>query len=205
MSNPATSFTTKPPKKRRRPALSCEQCRQRKIKCDRNHPCTQCLQSRPSSCTYSPDIRLARGNVGSGPALALNAGCDAPIPNRSKDPPSIGSTHPSSAGVSPLAPSRSESTQVSSWGSPANGIHHEEVPDHRVLLERIQKLEDIIASYNEKAPRASLNTTQEIGPKRELRGTVSKTRFFGQSHWMYSHGVVCTLMIPWLWILTIPV
>jgi hypothetical protein len=201
MSDPA--FTTKPRKKRRRPALSCEQCRQRKIKCDRNHPCTQCLQSSTPTCTYSDDPRFARGNAGSGQALSLNAGLDVLIPNRSKNPSSIASTHLSSAGVSPLGPSRSDSTQLSSWGSPTNVIHHEDMPDQRVLLDRIQKLEDIIASYNETEPRASSKTTQQIRPKTELRGTVSKTRFFGQSHWMYSHGVVCTLMIPWLWILTI--
>jgi hypothetical protein len=41
-----------PPRKRRRPALSCVECRRRKIKCDRNVPCTQCTQSKSASCTY---------------------------------------------------------------------------------------------------------------------------------------------------------
>ncbi|KAJ6780976.1 hypothetical protein PWT90_05401 [Aphanocladium album] len=41
-------------KKRRRPPLSCEQCRRRKIKCDRAEPCNHCVRSRTESCTYVP-------------------------------------------------------------------------------------------------------------------------------------------------------
>ncbi|KAI1097360.1 hypothetical protein F4804DRAFT_347249 [Jackrogersella minutella] len=38
-------------RRRRRPALSCLECRRRKIKCDRNEPCTHCVSSR-LRCTY---------------------------------------------------------------------------------------------------------------------------------------------------------
>ncbi|PYH87747.1 hypothetical protein BO71DRAFT_489331 [Aspergillus ellipticus CBS 707.79] len=41
------------PRKRRRPAKSCEQCRQRKIRCDRNVPCGPCTRARSSmDCSY---------------------------------------------------------------------------------------------------------------------------------------------------------
>ena len=33
-----------PKKKRRRQALSCTECKRRKIKCDRNHPCSPCAR-----------------------------------------------------------------------------------------------------------------------------------------------------------------
>lgn len=39
------------PHRRRRPALSCLECRRRKIKCDRNDPCAHCVVSK-ISCTY---------------------------------------------------------------------------------------------------------------------------------------------------------
>ncbi|KAL2835316.1 hypothetical protein BJY01DRAFT_223884 [Aspergillus pseudoustus] len=39
---------------RRRPPLACEQCRRRKIGCDRKSPCSNCVRSRRSSCTYVP-------------------------------------------------------------------------------------------------------------------------------------------------------
>lgn len=40
-----------PSRKRRRQAVVCTECRRRKIACDRNAPCTQCIQSN-SACTY---------------------------------------------------------------------------------------------------------------------------------------------------------
>jgi hypothetical protein len=46
------SAVTLPPRKRRRPALSCFECRRRKIKCDRNLPCSNCRQSKRVTCTY---------------------------------------------------------------------------------------------------------------------------------------------------------
>lgn len=43
-------------RKRRRPALACESCRARKIKCDRNTPCNKCVRSKKArSCTYVPE------------------------------------------------------------------------------------------------------------------------------------------------------
>ncbi|OTA58346.1 hypothetical protein K449DRAFT_373818 [Hypoxylon sp. EC38] len=49
------------PRRRRRPALSCLECRRRKIKCDRNEPCAHCTSAK-LQCTYKvygdePSIR----------------------------------------------------------------------------------------------------------------------------------------------------
>ncbi|KAF9480387.1 hypothetical protein BDN70DRAFT_616220 [Pholiota conissans] len=42
-----------PKKKRRRQALSCTECKRRKIKCDRNHPCTPCKRrGEESACQW---------------------------------------------------------------------------------------------------------------------------------------------------------
>jgi Fungal Zn(2)-Cys(6) binuclear cluster domain len=41
-----------PLRKRRRPALSCVECRRRKIKCDRNEPCNYCKRSPSITCVY---------------------------------------------------------------------------------------------------------------------------------------------------------
>ncbi|OMP83738.1 Oleate activated transcription factor 3 [Diplodia seriata] len=44
------------PTRRRRPALACEACRARKIKCDRNAPCNKCIRGkRARNCTYVPE------------------------------------------------------------------------------------------------------------------------------------------------------
>lgn len=44
-----------PPQRRRRPALSCVQCRRRKIRCDQKRPsCSQCERSKDILCIYKP-------------------------------------------------------------------------------------------------------------------------------------------------------
>jgi hypothetical protein len=43
-----------PAKRRRRPALSCVECRNRKIRCDRTKPCGACKKSRSTTCTFRP-------------------------------------------------------------------------------------------------------------------------------------------------------
>ncbi|KAK0746885.1 hypothetical protein B0T18DRAFT_429767 [Schizothecium vesticola] len=40
------------PRRRNRPALSCIQCRTRKIRCDRMEPCGSCLKSKIVNCMY---------------------------------------------------------------------------------------------------------------------------------------------------------
>ncbi|KAH8701532.1 hypothetical protein BGW36DRAFT_371072 [Talaromyces proteolyticus] len=48
------------PHKRRRPALSCEQCRRRKVQCDRKMPCGPCKKTRPSlACSYVHEGKAA--------------------------------------------------------------------------------------------------------------------------------------------------
>ncbi|KDN71058.1 putative fungal specific transcription factor domain-containing protein [Colletotrichum sublineola] len=48
-----------PRKKRRRPALACEQCRRRKVRCDRNLPCSTCVRSGHALCTYTSQTKPA--------------------------------------------------------------------------------------------------------------------------------------------------
>ncbi|KAI0911837.1 hypothetical protein F4823DRAFT_264373 [Ustulina deusta] len=52
--NPATHRPRPPPNRRRdKPQLSCNLCRRRKLKCDRNHPCSTCeKRGIGPSCTY---------------------------------------------------------------------------------------------------------------------------------------------------------
>ncbi|PYI25422.1 hypothetical protein BP00DRAFT_499488 [Aspergillus indologenus CBS 114.80] len=55
---PEASTADSEPRKRRRPAKSCEQCRQRKVRCDRNVPCGPCRRSRSSvDCSYRENLR----------------------------------------------------------------------------------------------------------------------------------------------------
>jgi Fungal Zn(2)-Cys(6) binuclear cluster domain len=182
-----------PPRKRRRPALSCEQCRKRKIKCDRNYPCTQCLQSKTAECSYSADSPVrATGHVSTSTGFSsIQNGIS--MPNRARNAPSApSSTKLSSDGTSPTAMASSGSTQISSWGSPTAEAHMDETSSPKALVDRVQKLESIFLADNGNRSMESNIFFPKLESSRELRlrGTYSKTRFFGQSHWMYSFGMV---------------
>ena len=44
-------------KKRKRKALSCYECRKRKLRCDRDTPCARCLKAgHPETCVYNPEV-----------------------------------------------------------------------------------------------------------------------------------------------------
>jgi hypothetical protein len=185
MSEPANSAAAQaPPKKRRRPALSCEQCRRRKIKCDRTYPCGQCLQSKTASCSYSPDTIRRLRHVSDTNALPAQPSVD--LPNRARDIPEAPSTHASSTGVSPKAISNSEATLSSAWTSPFPVVDAEETSDPKTLLHHIKEL----VNTDLQGYFPTCESYEPSVPGKYLRGTVSKTRFFGPSHWMHSYGVV---------------
>ena len=71
---------TRPVQKRRRPAHSCIECRRRKVRCDRNKPCGQCVAHKVPSCAYTDNRR-----IGSDRATAVTPGSGqqedaAPLP-----------------------------------------------------------------------------------------------------------------------------
>ncbi|KAK4102004.1 hypothetical protein N658DRAFT_515694 [Parathielavia hyrcaniae] len=67
----------RPPRKRQRVRLSCLECRRRKLSCDREFPCSRCLQSGTSDrCEYETRPGLAPPNKLGLPPTAL-AGLDA--------------------------------------------------------------------------------------------------------------------------------
>ncbi|KAH7364917.1 fungal-specific transcription factor domain-containing protein [Rhexocercosporidium sp. MPI-PUGE-AT-0058] len=199
-----------PPRKRRRPALSCEQCRRRKIKCDRTYPCGQCLQSKTASCTYSPDSVLGIGHVNRSGIQKLRHGVQEPMgestlsrrakedgrpmPNRTRatlaeDPNSASNDQQSSNTTSPKGPNSSDDCRTS-LSSPATDPIQERVTEdnNRELLSRIlEKLSTSKASENSSTVQRE-EFKFSLEQKDQVRGTVSKTRFFGQSHWMYSFG-----------------
>ncbi|KAL2116481.1 hypothetical protein VTJ04DRAFT_8649 [Mycothermus thermophilus] len=66
-----------PPRKRQRVRLSCLECRRRKLSCDREFPCSRCLQSgTPERCEYETRPGLAPPNKLGLPPTAL-AGLEA--------------------------------------------------------------------------------------------------------------------------------
>ncbi|ETI25837.1 hypothetical protein G647_02614 [Cladophialophora carrionii CBS 160.54] len=53
MSEPDSNSPASAPTKRPRPVISCLECRRKKLKCSRTHPCQQCVKiGKPSRCEY---------------------------------------------------------------------------------------------------------------------------------------------------------
>ncbi|KFY92776.1 hypothetical protein V498_04746 [Pseudogymnoascus sp. VKM F-4517 (FW-2822)] len=188
MSEPPSPTTSV--KKRRRPPLSCEPCRRRKVKCDRNQPCGQCLQTRTASCTYSsiPPTVSRRTRKTISPA-SFSGQSSTGIPNRVRSIPSSLSTHASSSGLSPRSSNLSITSRPSSYGAPlveSSESQREETLRNKELLDRIRNLEEQLAISKSEGTTNSPSSIPKA-PK-NLTGIISKTRFMGGTHWMCTHG-----------------
>ncbi|KAF7551079.1 hypothetical protein G7046_g7820 [Stylonectria norvegica] len=167
----------KPEKKRRRPALSCEQCRRRKIRCDRGLPCANCVRSKISPCTYAPThIPASRGKKPGGHGAGAESGADRPVHMPIRSGPAPPSEHLHAAHSSPSLTSTAGSTS--------------ETSSVEALVNRIKQLEQKLANnVHISSPVDRLETCEE-DPSAPMRGTVNKTRFFGQSHFMNGADLV---------------
>ncbi|KAL7937381.1 fungal-specific transcription factor domain-containing protein [Trichoderma chlorosporum] len=185
-------------KKRRRPPLSCEQCRRRKIRCDRTQPCDKCIESNAPSCTYAPvhipawrtkklDLMMsgngdsAADNSAKAPLRTIKAAeprPDAPIADAAEITHSslpFTSIDSTSASSSKIVSSRAGSTSSSSS------------PNVDWLVARVHQLEEKLA----KALR--INDAQDGQKRRQSTpemaepgdGFVAKSRYYGHSHWIY--------------------
>ncbi|KAK2798924.1 hypothetical protein FQN50_008655 [Emmonsiellopsis sp. PD_5] len=134
------SDTVLPSRKRRRPALACEQCRRRKIKCDQKMPCDQCQKSKitlATACTYASVAASAE------PSARPYASPPPQLP--SINPPAqenrrsgCSSIYPSprSGGLSHQSPRLDDQASEGSWFSVRSST-----ATIQALIERVQLLE----------------------------------------------------------------
>lgn len=199
-------------RKRHRPALSCVQCRRRKVKCDRKLPCSQCSQYHNTACLYDDPEVVARGKPADpNPQTIHNSSTALPSDqssgHRSARQPIVFST-PLTVGPQ-YVDSRSPPTNIF-WGS-ATPIEFVQF-DHNAseksvgvttpqsdasvqeLKDRVQRLEAIISSSSNyvSKPDNDSNISSPNAPK--LRGNLDKTRFFGMNHWMNTDDEVCIFL-----------
>lgn len=106
-------------KKQRRPPLSCEQCRKRKVKCDRGEPCNHCAKSPAETCTYAPTYTpKSRRRLASRPAQTARSR------GTTLSPQAAGAAH-----VSARSSTRT-SQQETPGGSPATAVGATAEPNH---------------------------------------------------------------------------
>lgn len=180
------------PRRRRRIARSCVQCRRRKIKCDRKDPCTHCVVTQ---------LRCIYKGYGDQPAS---------LPQDRDEIPEVGNLAPllsesdrrgrsSTAqdiwqGSPPITRSPAPTTTTTQIGTcdPSNpnerqpSIHtHHPSPNLTDLLRRVEALE----KYSEQTPAGSLSETNQAILERPSRiesseWIFSKTRIMRWSLWM---------------------
>ncbi|KAK4127166.1 hypothetical protein N657DRAFT_641111 [Parathielavia appendiculata] len=170
-------------RRRRRPALSCRECRRRKIKCDHNKPCAQCVRHN-AQCFYKPfadkDPTRRRGLQSTGGSRVRDDG--SPVGSR---PTTVSAASPPPTVPIPL---------VTPEHTP------DQIPILRDILQRIQKLETLSASGsgkgNHSSPKASPEAAQGEPAQRSLtpqplaaaQGWQSvmnnKPRDWGRSRWV---------------------
>jgi hypothetical protein len=202
----------RPARKRRRPALSCVQCRRRKVKCDRKLPCTQCSQYDNTTCVYDDPEVLARKRESYSINLGPHNTSSSLLPNKSNSihnlresillatqptsTPSAAETRSQSASVSlgaPLLPEHVQPYQQDQQASasPSGVLTPQSEPSVQELKDRVRKLEAIVSrslNYGQSLTENDANVSTTNVPK--LRGNIDKTRFFGMSHWMNTYDEV---------------
>lgn len=192
-----------PAKRRRRPALSCVECRSRKVRCDRGKPCGACTRLRSETCTYRPQRPGIRDRS---PAATSTS------PSGSND-----HDHDQDRGISarsssqPSGPSNQFDAMVNRYVAPGifgehdkrelrllpadrpslGSTSHSNVGESALigsLLKRVQSLE------SEKQAREGRRGSTEL-PVREnpvpSTGQFIKSKFYGQSHWVNALEPVC--------------
>lgn len=141
--------------RRRRPALSCEQCRRRKIRCSQELPCKACVRSKSAMyCSYKD----------AGP----------PRPVESILSPEQSHTNSPSSSISRIS---SRSTH------PATNRVESSSPQQKTLHR--QKDNNVKAGARATAERPASNGFSVSPVLPRLRQMPEKTKMFGQNHWVH--------------------
>lgn len=205
-----------PTRRRRRPALSCSECRRRKIKCDRKLPCNHCTQTPSVVCSYQdgyPPVANRRTAPKAPPTPS-----SVNIHHRPRITEVPGSTDSLARSVPSLVEDGSQSGRAS-WNltpgsttvgnSPSetkvpSGVNQARSLEQSLLGNKGEQpnwvmglsfstFEDVIIQDGDERNtlRTKVFTDSNSTPIHDLKGTLCKTRFFGQSHWMNSFKQAC--------------
>jgi Fungal Zn(2)-Cys(6) binuclear cluster domain len=179
-----------PPRKRRRPALACFECRRKKIKCDRNNPCRQCTQNKSAKCVYGPDASYSNKQpVGHLPS-PVESGRRTPdaaahqLVHSARNAVPRSSDH---AAASTSSQKAAPLVEAPIWwdvdtGLSVNGGANESVRN------RTQRRDE--------SPSRTHGASREASTPERTRVNFSKTRVFGRSHWMSYFNSVRPSNVP---------
>ncbi|KXJ85302.1 hypothetical protein Micbo1qcDRAFT_198891 [Microdochium bolleyi] len=190
-------------RRRRRPAVSCTLCRRRKVRCNREVPCSNCVRSGNAPCVYdgpppaTTSAAAARSSASSAAVhpLLRRAGAGPEVSSEGLGLP-LATPSPSSASTSSLPRPTATATASSVTSSvPASRDQSRQHDRHDVVAEMtthlagsFHMLSDAAGTPNSTAG-SSRNNTTTTGTTRSTapsipRSVTHKGRTFGQSHWI---------------------
>lgn len=200
------------PRKRRRPAKSCEQCRRRKIRCDQNMPCGACVRARASlQCSYLPDSVDTRGISAQG-LVSEPAPVSVLSPESSTVSVSTGQNMPHQSHDVDAAMQRRQT------GDSLTVRQAKTIDDLRRHIQQLEAQLISLRSPNYLPTPSGTTTGPEVRQQEKykvstdrsqssasdicipvtlprLRNAPDKTKLFGQSHWLHTAEKVRTVRI----------
>ncbi|KAI0399348.1 hypothetical protein F4802DRAFT_50490 [Xylaria palmicola] len=192
-----TPATKSGQKRRQRPTLACESCRKSKVRCDRQQPCGACVRSRHKTCVFETPRSLAPRRSG---ITSLTADRSRPAERDGRSDYGLGPATPVSSTLTP--PDHDSDLDGARVFPPRDTDPAVPIVDANGVLERLFRLErrlDQSTAAREPPERNQAQpSSRSEGQVIESylaadihamsRSVVSKTRYFGQSHWM--NGIV---------------
>ncbi|KAF2811945.1 uncharacterized protein BDZ99DRAFT_384297 [Mytilinidion resinicola] len=181
---------SEPERRRRRPAVSCSVCRKRKIRCNREFPCSNCVRSKNDTCVYDDNPPLRR-RLSHGATNFTTLGGPQGAMNVCRELPHINANHDASE------------TNSTSASTPASQLSASDIES---MKREIRRLEDEVSQLMQSAAHSpaltsdietmasSISGTFNIQHEKRLfgqahvsqRSVMHKSRLFGQSHWINS-------------------
>jgi hypothetical protein len=181
------------PVKRRRAALSCVECRRRKVRCDRQRPCGPCTKTKSPTCTFRPNARpypevVGRPIVPSTSASASRDGSTLSSPRTSKQMPGSNSLlNPHIApGIFDYYGENTLPPQPSSHAEDYDSITAAAINS---LTDKVRDLEARLATMSEVGLSGSGSGSGSVnvpvrGANTAPAGQFVKSKFYGESHWV---------------------
>ncbi|KAG5808523.1 hypothetical protein H9Q71_006983 [Fusarium xylarioides] len=183
-------------RRRRRPAVSCNLCRKRKMRCNRGSPCSNCMRARKGECIYENPPPTERSTASQDHVAEIggdfNAFLSLPTPEDL-----VASANSGLPGVSTAVAS-------SSTGAPTP-VSQSSIQELDILRNRVLQLESQLSSTtvtplqsHVSTPASTLETStsrlggtfhlhsqrQHVGALATPRAISHESRFFGQSHFV---------------------
>ncbi|PYH96451.1 hypothetical protein BO71DRAFT_176629 [Aspergillus ellipticus CBS 707.79] len=184
-------------RRRRRPAVSCSLCRRRKIRCNRELPCSNCVRARNERCVYdNHDLPVPRPRVGHDQAGQIILGRQLQESHRAMPLDDVSDVSRQSTALSHQSSSIADSSASAS--TVASQLSIQEI---QAMKNKIQQLEEQLAKSARSPAHTTLSSpssnievlsTQITGtlhvqhdqPLAVTRRVMHKARLLGQSYWI---------------------